>query len=135
MDSQAGEQVAFFFLCGAEVGMFYGMGNGLVTFCPPLLSVELGLGAQLLVWLYLKQCCSEASHWDASTSAHEDVRAGSASHARHRAGARHEAVALPPAVGMVRGQFRQPAESGRLLHHAPPVPQLLLRESLLQQTP
>lgn len=41
MDSQAGEQVAFFFLCGAEVGMFYGMGNGLVTFPSPLLSVEL----------------------------------------------------------------------------------------------
>lgn len=96
----------------------------------PLPSAVGGAGAQLC----LKQRCSEASRWSARTPAPEGVRAGSASHAWHGAG--HKAILLLPlAVGVGRGQFRQPADSGRLLHHAPPVPQLLRRESPLQQTP
>ncbi|XP_040390194.1 small integral membrane protein 35 [Cygnus olor] len=34
------------------------------------------------------------------------------------------ALVLPPAAGVGRGQFRQPADSGRRLHHARPAPQL-----------
>lgn len=111
------------------MGTLYSMGSGLVTFPSPLLSAELGLGA----W------CGAASSSDAQRhltgmeeSAPESVGAGSTSHAQHGDG--HKGVILPPAVGVGRGQFRQPADSGRLLHHAP-VPQLLLRESLLRQTP
>lgn len=97
----------------------------------PLPAAVGGAGAQLC----LKQRCSEASRWSARTPAPQAVGAGSASHAWHGAG--HEAILLllPLAVGVGRGQFRQPADSGRLLHHAPPVPQLLRRESPLQQTP
>lgn len=44
MDPRAGERLAFFSPYGAQVGMFYGTGSGLVMFPSLLLSVELGLG-------------------------------------------------------------------------------------------
>lgn len=118
MDSQTGEW-GLFPLTGKRWDA-HGRRGALMTFLPSVPELGSGLTADVAL---PEQRCSEPSPRRGHLCSQVPGQGFVPRRARGRAWARRRH--LPRAVGVGTGQFRQPADSGRLLHHVPASPQLL----------